>query len=202
MEEDDGNPFSPVKCAERSLDADDWVTPTAASRPTDIGNMDEVLNKCSIKINTPVAVLRQLVEAGREIAVRLKDGKELVPKQLIFMAKAQTCGVAKVRAVMAKLLEIADVKEVATVALSTRQSMAGDNQAVFVRSVTARALDMVAIEKNNGTGLGTEGAGAIFSAGYKIDRQTRYMWLRSSKRMRNGCSAITKRRFRSNLGGL
>ena len=140
--------FTPVKTAVRDLQEECWSPPVRTSRAAcaeRYAASKDLLEACGITLTTPIKDLKSLAQAVTEIAVACEEGgSEKVPKELDFLFKLETCGAKVISGCLARLCEIARITEVEHANIG-RKKMTGVNRVVFVRAVTARALDALVI---------------------------------------------------------
>ena len=167
---DNPDAFSPLKCARRNLIDEMWTPPTeeaAASCSEEFATESLLLKKAKISTrSTSLPNLVKLLAAAREIAVLPVDEGDLVAKGMEFLMDYADGTKAQIVAALSKLVQTARLVKVEDLGID-RKRMTISDQTVFIKAVTARALDALVVDSLKESGLKKEWAAASIHASYE-----------------------------------
>ena len=169
-----GDNFSPLKHTIRDL-ADDFNRSPSGEAWTNCASKtvqnNALLRKAGLlKTSLSIRDLRALITAARAIAVLREEDGDLVAPGFEFLFEKPTASKQECLAAISKLLELAHLKKVDDLGIGT--SITKANQKVFIKAVTARAMDAQVIAKIDSSGVSNEWASATIYAANE-DKQIR-----------------------------
>jgi hypothetical protein len=158
-----GDIFSPLKHTMRDLDeefqnlpSEDALADCARTTPL----KDDLLKKAGLlRSACGVRELRVLIKDAGSIAVLEGDGGDLVAPGFEFLCDKPAASKQECLAAISRLLDMAWLSDASK--LGFGRSISKANQRVFIKAVTARAMDAQVVTKlDSSTGLTNEWAGA------------------------------------------
>ena len=169
-----GDNFSPLKHTIRDL-ADDFNCSPSGEAWTNCASKtvqnNALLRKAGLlKTSLSIRDLRALITAARAIAVLREEDSDLVAPGFEFLFEKPTASKPECLAAISKLLELAHLKKVDDLGIGA--SITKANQKVFIKAVTARAMDAQVIAKIDSSGVSNEWASATIYAANE-DKQIR-----------------------------
>ena len=169
-----GDNFSPLKHTIRDL-ADDFNRSPSGKALTDCTSNtvqnEALLRKAGLlKTSFSIKDLRALIKAARSIAVLREEDSDLVAPGFEFLFEKPTASKPECLAAISKLLELAHLKEVSDLGIGA--SITKAHRKVFIKAVTARAMDAQVIAKIDSSGVSNEWASATIYAANE-DKQIR-----------------------------
>lgn len=175
-----GDNFSPLKLTMRDLNE-------AFDRSPSLDAFEDCANKTVpdedllraagfLKRQTKVGHLRKVVEAARSIAVLQEEDGDRVAPGFEFLGDKPQASKEECLAVISRLFELSKLDSVVKLGIGLA-SMTNHNQLVFIKAVTARALDAQVIRSLDSSGLLQKewAAASIFAANEDKQMQVQHV---------------------------